>query len=149
MFDKLEEIEAKNEDMGKWRKSFDVEQKNSFKEQEKKLSKKIDTKLTDLTVVVETKLQMHQDNLLEIIKIQDTYMKEIFNVIFNNMANIQNNTKKNQTEIRFLQGYMHNKHKQKKHGANENNLDNEIDNPDALCGNRDALTSNEDGQGGS
>eukprot|EP00957_Ditylum_brightwellii_P021951 1655315-Ditylum_brightwellii.AAC.1 len=88
--------------MEECRVAFDAEQKKCFHKQEKKISKKIDTKLSNLSFVVEDKLNAHQ--------------------------------KKNG--------------KCQKHGADDNNLDSDMYEVDAVCYNRDALTSNGDGQGG-
>eukprot|EP00957_Ditylum_brightwellii_P034189 2591024-Ditylum_brightwellii.AAC.1 len=64
-FDKLlqqsEEIKAKSKEIEEWHEAFHAEQKKHFREQEKKISKKIDAKLSDLSFVVDAKLNAHQE----------------------------------------------------------------------------------------
>eukprot|EP00957_Ditylum_brightwellii_P066100 5013976-Ditylum_brightwellii.AAC.1 len=40
-----EEVKEKNKEMKEWRVAFDAEQKKRFQDQEKKISKKIDSKI--------------------------------------------------------------------------------------------------------
>eukprot|EP00957_Ditylum_brightwellii_P066095 5013568-Ditylum_brightwellii.AAC.1 len=94
--DESEDIKVKNTEMEQLRINFDADQKKCFKDQEKKISEKIEAKMDNLTIAMGTKLQTHQDTLMEIIKAQDTFMKENLSCIFSTMVNLKETTKGHQ-----------------------------------------------------
>eukprot|EP00957_Ditylum_brightwellii_P019688 1485172-Ditylum_brightwellii.AAC.1 len=64
-FDELlkesEEIKEKTKEMEEWRAVFDAKQKKCFHDQEKKISKKIDSKNSNLSMAMDDRLQAHQE----------------------------------------------------------------------------------------
>eukprot|EP00957_Ditylum_brightwellii_P017863 1345034-Ditylum_brightwellii.AAC.1 len=121
-FDKLlKESEEIKEKLEEWRASFDVEQKKRFQDQEKKISKKIDLKISDLATVMDRKLQAHHEQNEAIAKKNKEFMKESFACIFAAMTNIQETTNGHSNQIGSLQYYAHKENgKHQKHRADDN-----------------------------
>eukprot|EP00957_Ditylum_brightwellii_P106470 8122159-Ditylum_brightwellii.AAC.1 len=131
--------------MEEWCVAFDAEQKKRFCEQERKISKKIDTKLSKLSSAMEDKINAHQVGNNK----NNEFSKETFSKIFAALANIKESTTAHGNQIGLLQDFTQKKNsKHQKHGADDNDLDSDMYEPDALHHNRDALASNRDGQGG-
>eukprot|EP00957_Ditylum_brightwellii_P175638 13373482-Ditylum_brightwellii.AAC.1 len=88
--------------MEEWCMAFDAEQKKHFCEQEKKISKKINTKLSNLSSAMEDKLNSHQ--------VENNKNNELTTAHGNQIVLLQDFTQKKNR-------------KRQKHGANDNNLD--------------------------
>eukprot|EP00957_Ditylum_brightwellii_P097836 7450372-Ditylum_brightwellii.AAC.3 len=56
-----EEAKEKNKEIEEWQIAFDAKQKKRFQDQEKKISNKIDSKISNLSSAMDDKLQVHQD----------------------------------------------------------------------------------------
>eukprot|EP00957_Ditylum_brightwellii_P019689 1485172-Ditylum_brightwellii.AAC.2 len=77
-------------------------------------------------------------------------MRNVFTCIFAVMTNLKETTNGHTNVIGSINDYTQNKNgKQQKHGANDNNLNNVMDESDTLhVQNRDALAPDKEGQGG-
>eukprot|EP00957_Ditylum_brightwellii_P175760 13383648-Ditylum_brightwellii.AAC.1 len=62
--------------MEEWQVAFDAEQKKRFCDQKKKISKKIDHKISDLSSAMDVKLQAHQDQSLQMQKQNEKHMTD-------------------------------------------------------------------------
>eukprot|EP00957_Ditylum_brightwellii_P029027 2193137-Ditylum_brightwellii.AAC.1 len=130
--------------MEEWHVAFDAEQKKCFREQEKKISKKIDLNLSNISSAMEDKLNARQVGNNK----NNEFSKEIFSKIITALANVQDSTTAHGNQIGSLQDFTQKKNgKHQKHGADDNNLDSDMYEPDVLHHNRDELASNRDGQG--
>jgi hypothetical protein len=153
-FDKLlnesEEAKKKNKKMEEWRVAFDAEQKNRFRDQEKKISKKIDAKISDLSSAMDTKLQAHQDQSLQMQKKNETYMTDNFAKIFSFMSNLKTVQDTHAGTLGSIQDYTQKENrKRQRHGADTTDLDSDMEDSDTLREiNRDALVSDtQEGRG--
>eukprot|EP00957_Ditylum_brightwellii_P075993 5776677-Ditylum_brightwellii.AAC.1 len=98
---------------------------------------------------MDKKLQAHHDRNEAAAKKNEEFMKETFSCIFAAMTNIQEITNGHNNQIGSLQDYTHKENgKHKKHWADDNALDSDMEELDALWGERDVLASDKDGQGG-
>eukprot|EP00957_Ditylum_brightwellii_P081703 6215784-Ditylum_brightwellii.AAC.1 len=89
--------------MEEWRVAFDAEQKKRFQDQEKKISKNIDSKIRDLSSVMDDKLQAHQDQSLQLAKKNEQYMNDSFAKIFAFMTNLKQTTDTHTSAIGSIQ----------------------------------------------
>jgi hypothetical protein len=154
-FDKLlhesEEAKKKSKKMEEWRIAFDAEQKKRFRDQEKKISKKIDAKISDLSSAMDAKLQAHQDQSLQMQKKNETYMTDNFAKIFSFMSNLKTVQDTHAGTLGSIQDYTQKENgKRQRHGADTTDLDSDMEDSDTLREiNRDALAPDtQEGRGG-
>jgi hypothetical protein len=148
-----EEAKDKNKEMEEWQIEFDAKQKKRFRNQEKKISKKIDSKISNLSSAIDNKLQAHQDQSIQLAKQNKQYMNDSLAKIFTFMANLKQTTDTHTNAIRTIQDYTQKENrKRQKRGVDDNNIDNDMEDmedSDALQVKfRDALAPGEEYQGG-
>eukprot|EP00957_Ditylum_brightwellii_P093098 7087773-Ditylum_brightwellii.AAC.1 len=110
--------------MEEWQIEFDAEQKKRFCNQKKKMSKKIDSKLSDLSSAIDSKLQAHQDQSIQLSKQNEQYMNECLAKSFTFMANLKQTTDTYLNTIGTIQDYTQKENgKRQKQGADDNDFD--------------------------
>ena len=153
-FDQLlkesEDIKAKNIEMVEWRTKFDEEQKQRLREHEKKISKKIDARISDLSTDINTQLQEHREQADLRAKEADDRMTSTFDRIISIMSNFTTTSAKHTILFDSIQDYStKEKVKRQKHSDEDIDLDSDMEEADTLREeNRDALAPDKVGQGG-
>eukprot|EP00957_Ditylum_brightwellii_P053134 4028845-Ditylum_brightwellii.AAC.1 len=99
---------------------------------------------------MDDKLQAHQDQSLQLPKQNEQYMNDSFAKIFAFMTNLKQTTDTHTSAIGSIQNYMQKENrKRQKCGTDNNNLDSDMEDSDALhAKNRDILVPDKESQGG-
>jgi hypothetical protein len=145
-----EDIKAKNIEMVEWRTNFDEEQKKRLREHEKKISKKIDARISDLSTDINTQLQEHREQADRRAKEADERMTSTFDRIISIMSNFTTTSAKHTILFDSIQDYTTKENgKRQKHSDEDIDFDSNMEEADTLREeNRDALAPDKVGQGG-
>eukprot|EP00957_Ditylum_brightwellii_P064198 4871162-Ditylum_brightwellii.AAC.1 len=153
-------MESKAIEMVEWHTEFDAEQKKRFKEQDKKMAKKLDAqtknfdiKIEALSTLVQEQLCTNQQNLQQILQDHREYLDRNLATMIQMMQLLSSSANTHRTEIKAMQFQMsattegpHNK--RQKHGDEDAEAAEVMGNVDTLRHNRDAHTPDPGGMGG-